>query len=312
MEQAKTAGVPALNDASGIREVADLARKGTGFEIVSQATEGLGDGLPKNVPLLIDHRPAGNVAGLKSIIEQYRTEPQRRKGTASVTTLQSFIDLCNRHKDADSAIFANTAWPTPALVGIMDYHKIEGAPRWGTHRVSYPFPVTEELKVWIESNGKMMEQAEFASFLENHAAELASPTAGEADIYERLFKEKMATPAELISLSRNLEVHMGAKVKRAERLSSGERTVEFVEEHLNAKGEKVDIPGIFIVSVPAFLDGEPVRIPARLRYRVAGGSIHWAFQLYRWEFWLRERVKNDLIVAGKDTGLPTFEGTPEN
>lgn len=87
--------------------------------------------------------------------------------------------------------------------------------------------------------------------------------------------------------------------------------MEFVEEHTNGKGETVEIPGIFMVAVAAFLDGDPVRIPARLRYRIAAGSIHWSYQLYRWEYWLRNQVQTDLLRAAKETGLPAFEGAPE-
>lgn len=80
---------------------------------------------------------------------------------------------------------------------------------------------------------------------------------------------------------------------------------------MNGKGERVDIPGIFMVSVPAFVDGDAIRIPARLRYRVAAGDIHWSYVLYRWEFWLRAQVQADLAWAQKETGLPAFEGQPE-
>ena len=57
--------------------------------------------------------------------------------------------------------------------------------------------------------------------------------------------------------------------------------------------------------------GDPVRIPARLRYRVQSGSISWFYQLYRWQFWLRDQVKNDLDTVKQKTLLPTFEGSPE-
>jgi hypothetical protein len=121
----------------------------------------------------------------------------------------------------------------------------------------------------------------------------------------------MATPSELIMLSRHLEVFVSAKAKQGVRLQTGERVVEFTEEHQNAKGEKIVIPGIFIVSVPAFVDGDAVRIPARLRYRISGGEIKWFYQLYRWETYLREQVGYDLKEAAKKTDLPAFEGAPE-
>ena len=58
-------------------------------------------------------------------------------------------------------------------------------------------------------------------------------------------------------------------------------------------------------------DGGPVRIPARLRYRIVSGDIKWFYQLYRWEFFLREQVERDLDAAADATELPSFEGAPE-
>jgi len=299
------------NHGEGIQAIISLADKAAGYELLVLPTKGLGEGLPDHVPLLVDRRQGGKVESLKKQIEDYRLTPERRRGTATVTTLKSFNELVNRHKDEGSAIFGKTSWPEPKLTAVIDYHGIDKTARRGEHKIVYPFPLTDEIKTWIEFNGETMEQADFAAFLEEHAAELASPFDGERSEYEHLFKERFSNPIELIELSRNLEVFVGAKVKRAERLQTGERTVEFVEEHLNASGQKVDIPGIFMVSVRAFMDGEPVRIPARLRYRLGGGTIKWFYQLYRWEFFLRERVQQDLEEAGKETCLPIFEGEPE-
>lgn len=299
------------NASEGIQKIVDLTQAATEIKVLALPTDGLGEGLPPSVPIVIDRRSGGKLAAIDDLVEKYRLLPERRSGIASATTLQSFIDLVNRHKDDGTAVFAKTAWPEPALTAVIDYHELDGAPRWGKHRIRYAFPVTDEFKVWIDKNGKGMEQAEFAAFLEEHAAELSAAYGPEQAEYENLFKEKFATPNDLIALSRSLEVFVGARVKRQERLSSGERTVEFVEEHTNTKGEKVEIPGLFMVSVPAFIDGEAVRIPARLRYRIQSGSIVWFYQLYRWQFWLRDQVKNDLDTVKQKTELPTFEGSPE-
>lgn len=299
------------NSGEGVKAIVDLAQEASTIEIVSLPTDGLGPGLPPKVPVFVDHRRGGTIKDLKDIIDRYRIDPVALIGTATTTTLQSFIDLVNRHKNDGSAVFAKTSWPEPALTAVIDYHGEKAAARWGRHKIRYAFPITDEFKVWIGKNGKPMEQAEFAAFLEEHAAELSAAYGPEAAEFETLFKEKFATPSDLIALSRNLEIHIGGKVKRAERLQTGERTIEFVEEHTNAKGEKVDIPGLFMVQVAAFIDGESIRIPARLRYRVSGGEIMWFYQLYRWEFWLRDQVKNDLDTVRQQTGLPTFEGSPE-
>ncbi|WP_020178054.1 DUF2303 family protein [Methylopila sp. M107] len=293
-----------------IAKLAKLAQDAQQAQMLKIPTAGLGAGLPAEIPSLYEPR-AQRLVSLRSTIEEFRLDPRAREGKATVLTLASFIDLLDRHKDEDSAIFAETRWPSPKITGVVDYHRLDHAPRHGRHTIVYEFPITEEMKAWQALNGKPMGQGEFAAFLEEHAAELSAPFDGERSEYEGLFKERFGTPSEIIALSRDLEVFVGSRVKRQERLSSGERTIEFVEEHSNASGEKITIPGIFMVSVPAFVDGVPVRIPARLRYRLAGGDIKWFYQLYRWEFWLREQVQKDLDQAGKETGLPTFEGVPE-
>ncbi|RXF72082.1 DUF2303 family protein [Hansschlegelia zhihuaiae] len=296
--------------ASAVEAIADLARKAAEAQVLSIPTGGLGDGLPPAVPVLFNSR-SGAVVSLKSSIEEFRQQPHARQGVATVTTLASFIELMNRHKGDDSAIFAQTKWPNLKLTGVVDYHGLNHEPAHGRHRVRYQFPITDEMTAWIANSGMAMPQAEFAAFLEEHAAELASPFEGESQEYELLFKEKVGSPTDIISLSRELEIFVGQKVKNKTRLQSGEQSIEFVEEHTDAKGKKVVIPGAFIVSVQAFVDGEKVRIPARLRYRVKGSDILWFYQLYRWEFWLREQVQNDLEKVVGGTGLPAFEGVDE-
>ncbi|WP_421925508.1 DUF2303 family protein [Neoaquamicrobium sediminum] len=297
-------------DAHAIELVKELAQEAATPTFADVDTEGLGAGLPDKVRLAFD-RKLQSFSSIKNLIETYRIAPDRRKGTAVADTLDSFCDLVNRHKDGHSALFGRAIWPSPSLTAVLNYDAAGVDARFGDHRVVYEFPLTEEFKAWINANATPMAQDVFAAFLEEHAAELAAPMDGERSEYERLFGEQMATPQEVVMLSRHLEVHVNAKAKQGIRLQTGERTVEFTEEHQNAKGDKITIPGIFMVSVRAFVDGEAVRIPARLRYRIAGGDIKWFFQLYRWEFFLREQVQRDLDEAARKTELPSFEGKPE-
>lgn len=297
-------------DAHGIELITQLAIEAASASTVSITTSGLSEGLPSAVPLAFD-RKAQTFKSIRSLVEEFRLTPDRRKGTATVDTLASFVALVERHKDENSVLFGKTAYPAPKLTAVLDYDK-EGMPaRNRTHRIVYAFPLTEEFKAWIASNATPMDQEVFAAFLEEHSAELSAPTQGEISEYERLFNEKMATPSEVVALSRHLEVFVAARAKQGVRLQTGERVVEFSEEHQNAKGESIVVPGVFMVSVPAFVDGDAVRIPARLRYRVKSGKVVWFYELYRWEFYLREQVGHDLKQASNETGLPAFEGAPE-
>lgn len=308
-----------INNSSGdtytkpaVESIAELAKQASGATVLKVETGGLGKGLPPTVPMLFDHRAGGNgLKALKDEIERFRIDPDRRRGTARAATLKSFIDLINYHKDGSSALFAKAEWPSPSLTAVIDYHTEGHDPRHLEHRISYEFPVTDEFKAWIDHDGKPFSQAEFAAFIEEHAAELASPFAAEKSEYEGLFKTQFATPNVMITLSRGLQVNVEMVVKNAVMLQSGEGEIQFAEEHLDKRGEKLTVPGLFMVSVPAFLDGEPIRLPARLRYRVSGGKVAWHYQLYRWKFWLRDRVQKDLGDVAAETSVKTFEGSPE-
>ena len=290
--------------------IAELAKKATDMDCGAIALGARNEGLPDAIPLLYN-RQSGRFENLREMVEAWRSTPERCKGTAKVETLADFIELVSRHKDDSSAIFGRTEIPSPKLTAVIDYSTRDHKPRWHQHRVTYEFPLTEEFKAWVALDGNPLEQGEFATFLEEHAAELAAPLDSEKADYERLFKERFCSPIELIDLSRSLEVNIGAKVKRSERLANGERQVVFETEHTNARGEPIDIPGLFMVALPAWIDGNQIRIPARLRYRIKGGDVVWFYQLYRWKFWLREQVINDLNTAAKETGLPAYLASPE-
>ncbi|BGE85099.1 MULTISPECIES: DUF2303 family protein [Methylosinus] len=288
-------------------------------------------GLPSEIPVAI-HRNGVNpkLEGVKNLFDAYRIAPERRRGVAKVDNLQSFIDLVNRHKDEHSVIFANTDLKAAKLLAVIDYHETSGVARFGNHRIEYNFPTTKEFQVWQQFNGEKFDQGEFAAFLEDHIAELASPndtkrsdaetndaeksesekSESEKSKYEQLFKTRFGNPNEIIDLSRGLQVNVGATLKTSVTLQSGEGEVVFSEKHTNTQGEKLIVPGLFMISLPVFEAGEPVRIPVRLRYR-AGAAIKWFYQLYRPEHFLREQIKNDLLTAAQETGLPAYEGAPE-
>lgn len=277
---------------------------------------------------------------LDSLVEPLRARPLRRKGAARAHTLTSFCDLANRHSDPGSAIFCNPDWKKPSLLAVLNYHQPVAPPppakegetapafdveptldstyaRHGDHRITYDFPLSEPWCAWVKhalgtGDGGWKKQAEFAAFLEDHLQETASPTEAERNLWERELRGKIATPNELLDLANGLEVYESATYKSREKLSSGESALTFETAHLNSKGEPLVVPSVFVVAVPVFDGGEPVRIPARLRYRAAGGAgVLWGYQLHRPDLAVRERIETDLAQVAQATGLPVYLGAPE-
>ena len=269
------------------------------------------------VGIVRDGDGATQFVSVKHLLDPWREFPERRTGTAKMLTLDSFIALVQRHKDDGSAVFGDFSNPAaPRLVAVLDYHRLDGAARHGGHRVSYAFPLSDEWKLWNSKNSSaekatLFDQADFAMMIEDRIQDLASPYDQERTDHEAQFGAKFAVPSELMMLSKGLEINMASRIKEVRNLQSGEAQVVFEEVHEDGKGKPIKVPGLFVVAIPLFVGGEKVRIITRLLYRKAGTRLAWFFQMIRPDLVIRERLTADLLKVGADTGLPTFEGTPE-
>ena len=254
------------------------------------------------------------ILDLRRLFDEGRTAPVRRRGTARHQTLKSFIDHVQRFKDAGSAVFAEIG-EAPKLVGVLDYHPAgaESAPRFGQHRSEYAFPLSEQWKAWIERNGKAMDQAQFAEFIENRILDVAAPEGmGETSTaIARKLGQSFASPQKLLELSRGLQVREGSVVQNAKNLSTGEVQIQFATTHTDERGEPLKVPGLFLLAIPVFEAGEHYEIAVRLRYRLSQGRITWFFEMHSADVVLRDAVEGACAAVEKETSLPVFRGTPE-
>ncbi len=295
-------------DIAAIHDLSDRA----GSQIATLSLSTAVPGVPSTIPVFVD-RKSGALSSVADLFERFREHPRRKSGTAKVATLESLISLIDRHKTEHSAIFAETNWEKPSITAVFDYHEAKngGLADNGKHRAHYEFPLSEEWKAWVKINGKPLEQVEFAEFIEDHIAELSAPDSFEAEDFHGKFGFKVAYPNELVGLSRGLQVHAETRVKNNVVLQSGEGEITWDEEHRDAKGNKLTVPGMFILSIAPFFMGDPARIPVRLRYRVSGGKVLWICQLYRPDVHITQQVMRDLERVAHETELPHFQGTPE-
>lgn len=126
--------------------------------------------------------PAGmSLVSVKSLLDEYRHTPRYIKTNAVATTAQSFADYMNRFRRDASAVFAMDDPAKPRLLGMLDYHErdevaMEDAPSFCTHRISYAFPLSEEMRAWRAMSVKgLVGQEEFATFLQDRAHDIANP-----------------------------------------------------------------------------------------------------------------------------------------
>jgi uncharacterized protein YfdQ (DUF2303 family) len=248
---------------------------------------------------------------LQPFFDEQLTAPRRRKGTASVDDVESFVEHVNRFKDDQSALFVNQEAKPPTMTAVLNYHRAggEGDPRFGDHRTLYKFPISDEWKAWTERNAKTMSQAEFAEFIEDRILDITStkPKDGLAAEFTETLAAEYASASKLLELSRGLSITVGSSVRNAQNLATGEVEISYSEEH----SPRVKVPQAFLIAVPVFKRGDFYTVPVRLRYRTRDGAITWFYEMYRPERIVEHAVKEAAETAKASTNLPLFFGSPE-
>ena len=280
---------------------------------------------PKQV--IVKRGPCGTeLIPTKGLLDAYADRPDRIAGTATLYDIASFIEYVNRHKNPSSAIFLNPDRSAPKLIGVIDYHEKangtlpdiaplpSGGARFGVHRASYAFPVSDEWTAWTVQDAEPMTQEAFAAFLEDHVMDVIDPINTEPNVtaFGNKLGLKFADGASLITLSRGLSMTATYNMNTKTDLASGEATFQFTEEHKDASGAALKIPGAFAIAIPVFRAGQRMQIAVRLRYRVQpGGKVSWFFQLYGSDAVFDAAIEASRKVVAEETELDVFAGTPE-
>jgi uncharacterized protein YfdQ (DUF2303 family) len=310
-----------------VKTVLELAQKGLLEPKVLDLKAPDPDGPGMEAPVLLLPSMNGQLqsvsaVSIKKFLDEYRDAPERREGQCVVEDIDSFVNHVNRFKDEDSALFGCSGLdgkegklPRPVLLCVLDYHEAgsKSAPRFGKHRSRYNFPLSEQWKVWTEHDGQIMDQRTFAEFMNDHLLDIASPEmAGEtAKLVADALEITYATHVRLLELSRGLTIAVNQKVTEQRNLQTGEVVLNFTEEHADATGQPLKIPGGFLLGIPVFRNGDAYQIAVQLRYRKSGGSINWFYELYEPERVFEHAFRGACEIAQKGTSLPLFFGSPE-
>lgn len=322
-----------------------LNQAGSDAQAMREAMEAYYKPLLHDEGLFISVPNGIQIKSIKPFLDEYRDRPERREGTAKLSDLDSLIAWTKRHQGDHSALFAFDSETEPSLTAVIDYHEAgaetldeEGTKaRFGRHRATYPFPLSKEWLLWHKHDKKAMSQDEFALFLEEQIIDVMDPPAGfradsgespseqaaggdfgETTADERLAEllrrigGRCATVQSLITLSRDLAVYARENVRDAVNLSSGEKQIKFTTEHCDASGEPLLVPNVFLIAIPVFHNGPRYRIAARLRYRISGGQLAWAYELLRARDAFDHAFGEGCAKAQSETELPLFKGVPED
>jgi len=256
------------------------------------------------------------IVSLKPILEEFAGQPRRRVATVRVDTAAALIALTKRHShEHTTVVFARADRLKPALITVFDYHPDNASvadARVGQHRALYECPLAEEWQIWQKAHGQWMGQADFAQFVEDRFTEVVAVPEGDAALLglATSLQGRYATPQELMTLSRGLQVHSDITVRSAVKLQSGEISIAYEDRHRDSAGGQLQIPDLFSIAIPVFMRGDTYRIAVRLRYQVANGSLKWSFHLYRADRSFDHAFNEILEDVREQTAAPVYLGWP--
>lgn len=239
------------------------------------------------------------VTDVRDKLEEQRPTPDRKTGTRTVTDVDSLVGYLAKH-----GIPATELWGAPdagtirAVINAHDVsdtelgHDHHGLPGWGDHTATLQLRHTPDWKEWLQRDGKLMGQTEFAEFIEDHLPNFATPSG-----------------ADMLELAQTFQATTRADFDSSQRLKSGETQMSY-KEHTDATAGKkgtIAIPDAFTIGVQVYESGEAYRVEARFRYRINGGQLALGYRLTRPRDVLLaafDAVVDDVHVAtGRDVWL---------
>lgn len=190
--------------------------------------------------------------------------PGRPREAVELLTSQSFCDYVTRFGTAqNSVVFADEI--NGVFTAVLDYHGPLGNRGTCDHKAQYRCPHSEEWKIWNQSSGKLIAQADFARFVENNLPDIIDPSA-----------------ADMLQIALTLQIKKDASYASDLRLDNGQTQFRYEETiRGTTKAGDLTIPDTFTISVPVLVGAPRMNVAARLRYRIADQKLVIGYELVR-------------------------------
>jgi uncharacterized protein YfdQ (DUF2303 family) len=184
-------------------------------------------------------------------LEQFQAAPYRIRATQTFNDATSFMHYVTRFKTEQTILIQSD---NDTIVAHLDYHDGENQkPSWNTHKAILKCAIDELFQAWLLRDGKLIEQADFAEFLEMNTLGVIEPST-----------------ADLIEVSRTLVANSTVNFRSGIRTQNGDTQLQYDKITTAGAGEKgeMSIPEKIVVKLPIFQGCAPSIIVMRLFYRI--------------------------------------------
>lgn len=225
-----------------------------------------------------DHQ--SKILDLESLLDA----PDAKRGKFKFHTTDSLISYVDKHKSPQTMCFADSA--QRCFEVIFETHSSLDA-SWHSHRASFAPRHSLEWNAWIVQDGKGMQQADFAEFIEANLIDIVQPS-----------------HADMMELALTFSAKSNIQFSRVIRLDNNTEQVEFNETVNATVGAKqtAKVPKKFILDIPVFEGGPKVKVPADFRYKVQGQSLVMGYKLTRPERLVTDEFEKIAEKIGKTVG----------
>ena len=207
-----------------------------------------------------------NILTTPGYIDDRADRPRRVCRDVIVKDVASFLDYISDYVESNGVIDAHLVDEQDGTIGLevwadVDRQQvvgiIDGISGWRSNRVTLQLSRPREWAEWERVDGNLLNQVEFAQFIEDHLSTIGAPDG-----------------ADLLDVCQTLQATKSVDFKSSQILASGERKFRFeetIDAKAGAKGE-LTIPSELTLVLRPFQGSDPVGIQARFRYRIDGSG----------------------------------------
>ncbi len=229
-------------------------------------------------------------------LERLLPNPVRIREHAVFTDAESLQGYARRFLTTDEARarVLLIAHLTSHCVKVIFDHHAPGLPVGNRdHTAALVLDCSRAWTAWDYASGKYIDQSAFAEFLDQRLPEIVQPAGG--DILDSI---------------RSLRSNRSSEVVSQIGLPNGGTRLEFAQTaSVRSTGKSADLPESLVLGIPVFEDTPPVRVTARLRYRVPDkNAVTLAVMLERHDEVYRAVFRQVAEGIGKALELPCLFG----
>lgn len=240
------------------------------------------------------------VRGLETVdLSPMLARPTRKRGKIVVFDAASFNQVLADNKDAGNvSIYIDRNPLKPAIVAVLNGNGRNEAGEfsagWADLRVSIDFRPTPQWVKWQAIDGKMLDQEDFAEFVEENLDDIASPP--KADFLDIVT---------FLQATRSLSFRSGL------RLASGAIQFEHAES-IDARvgAGSVEVPAEFTLGIAPLFGAPSYEVPARFRYRLNGGKLTLGIKLQRVETMMAKILEDIVAKIERGANISVLDGLP--